>query len=278
VEVREEDADEACVRLFELGACGVERRDATTLLRASPGRAMLVASFEEELAAREAIVRLPPDWSACFEEVVGDSWRDEWKKHFEPFRISRSIVVRPPWRDYRMVGDERVVVLEPGRAFGTGLHETTMLVAEVLEEHASDFRGLTVLDVGTGSGILALIALAHGASYARAVDTDAEAIAVASENAERNGLADRLVADTANVAAIGERYPVVMANIDATTLVNLAPALTDRVAPGGRLILSGILDAGIAGSRLGEVRSAYDRLVEEGFRRKGEWVALVMRR
>jgi len=278
VEVHEEDADAACVRLFELGACGVEQRDATTLLHALPGRAMLVASFEEEPAAREAMAGLPPDWSPRFEEVIGDSWRDEWKKHFEPFRISRSVVVRPPWRDYGAAGDERVVVLEPGRAFGTGLHETTMLVAEVLEEHASDFRGSPVLDVGTGSGILALVALSHGASRARAIDTDTEALCVARENAERNGFADRLLADDTGVAEIRDRYRVVMANIDASTLVDLAPALTDRVAPGGRLVLSGILDACIAGSRLGEVRRAYESLVEEGIRCKGEWIALVMRR
>jgi ribosomal protein L11 methyltransferase len=278
VEVRDDEAEAAGDRLFELGARGVEQRDATTLLRGAPDAVTLVASFDDDETAREAIACLPVGWAPHFEEVVGDAWRDEWRKYFEPFAISKSVIVRPPWRPYAPQAHERVVVLEPGRAFGTGLHETTMLIAEILEELSPFFQGKPVLDVGTGSGVVALVALALGASAARAVDIDPDAVGAARENADRNGLGTRVDVDGADVAAICDRYPMVLANIDAPTLVGLAPALVARISDGGRLVLSGLLDAGVTGSMLEEVRRAYGTLVEEKVRRKGEWVALVMRR
>src|SRR5580704_313730 len=111
------EAERAADRLFELGAQGLEERDATTLVRAATDRITLVASFETDEQARAAVAELSPDWSARLEEVVGDAWRDEWKKHFDPFRVCEGVVVRPPWREYAARGAERVIELEPGRAF-----------------------------------------------------------------------------------------------------------------------------------------------------------------
>lgn len=275
VDVPEADADEAGALLFEVGAAGVEQRDATTLARGAAGKVTLVASFEREEDARAAVAELPAEWGARVEEVVGDAWHDEWKKYFEPFRVCEGVVVRPPWREHAAAPGERVVVLEPGRAFGTGLHETTSLVAEVLAGEA--LAGATVLDVGCGSGILALVAIALGAARARALDVDPDAVAVTRENAERNGVADRVAADETPVGAIAERYPVVLANIEAKTLVELAPALAARVAPGGLLVLSGILAPDVAPAQLPDVRRAFASLKEQAVRRKGEWIAVVMR-
>jgi ribosomal protein L11 methyltransferase len=275
IDVPEADADEAGALLFELGAGGVEQRDATTLARGAAGKVTLVASFERDEDARAACAELPAEWAPRVEEVVGDAWRDEWKKYFEPFRVCEGVVVRPPWREHAAAPGERVVVLEPGRAFGTGLHETTSLVAEVLAGEA--LAGATVLDVGCGSGILALVALALGAAKARAVDVDPDAVAVTRENAERNGVADRVATDETPVGELTERYPVVVANIEAKTLVELAPALLARVAPGGLLVLSGILAPDVAPAQLDDVRRAFASLKEEAVHRKGEWIAVVMR-
>ena len=140
VDVAPDEADEAGALLFELGAQGVEERDATTLVRGAAGKVTLVGSFEDETTARSAIAELPSAWSARLEQVVGDAWRDEWKKHFEPFRICDGIVVRPPWRAYAPAPGEQVIELEPGRAFGTGLHETTRLVAEILAGRGASLR------------------------------------------------------------------------------------------------------------------------------------------
>jgi ribosomal protein L11 methyltransferase len=276
IDVAEAEAEEAGALLFELGAAGVEERDATTLARGAQGAVTLVASFEREQDAQAACAELPPGWKPRVEEVVGDAWRDEWKKHFEPFRVCPGVVVRPPWREHSPARGERVVVLEPGRAFGTGLHETTSLVAEVLAR--TPLAGAAVLDVGCGSGILALVALTLGAARARAIDVDPDAIAVARENAARNGISDRLQADETPVDRIAEEFPVVLANIEAKTLVELAPALLPRVAPGGLLVLSGILAPDVAPSQLEDVRRAYAALGELEVARKGEWIAVVARR
>jgi len=276
VDVPESEAEEAGALLFELGAGGVEQRDATTLARGTSGLVTLVASFETHDDARAAVDELPPAWSPRVEEVVGDAWRDAWKQHFEPFRICAGVVVCPPWREVAAAPGEHVVILEPGRAFGTGLHETTSLVAEVLRD--SPLAGARVLDVGCGSGVLALVALSLGASGARAIDVDPDAVAVTRENAARNAMGDRVVTDDTPVERLAETYPVVLANIEARTLSQLAPAILARVAPGGRLVLSGILAEDVAPDQLAQVRQAYASLHEREVRRKGEWVAVVYER
>ncbi len=281
VRVAEGDAEEASVTLFDLGALGVEQRDrATHGAAVAEGEALLVGSFADHEAARAAVAELPGDWSARVEEVVGDAWRDEWKKHFEPFVLCRragtSIVVRPPWRSYDAGPEDRVIVLEPGRAFGTGLHETTRLVSDVLAE-APSLAGALVLDVGCGSGVLSLAALALGAAGARAVDVDPDAVAVTRENAERNGWADRVEVDAASLDALTARYPVVVANIEARPLVELAPRIVPRVAPGGLLVLSGIVAPEVAPAQWPEVRAAYAALRLEATPRRGEWMAAVLR-
>ncbi len=278
IDVDADDADDAASHLFELGAGGVETRDETTLARGAAGKVTLIGSFEREEDARSAMRELPPRWSPRVEVVVGDAWRDEWKKHFEPFPIATGVVVCPPWKDYAATAGERVVVLEPGRAFGTGLHETTSLVAQVLGDQAERFRARAVLDVGCGSGVLSLVSLALGASTARAIDVDPDAVLVTRENALRNGLAERVHADRSPVETLAGQYAAVVANIEATTLVELAPALMARMAPGGLLVLSGILAPDVAPTQLTSVRSAYSALVVESVPRKGEWIAVVMSR
>jgi ribosomal protein L11 methyltransferase len=283
VDVSRDDADEAGALLFEIGAQGIEERDATTLVRAvraapANGGVTLVASFADEAAARAAIAELPAAWSPRLEEVVGDAWRDEWKKHFEPFRICDAIVIRPPWRDHIPEAGDRVIELEPGRAFGTGLHETTRLVAEALAATAGTLAGSRVLDVGCGSGVLGLVALTLGAARVRAVDVDPDAVAVTRENAARNGLASRLDADETAVGAIVERYPTVLANIESTTLVDLAPDLMARLEPGALLVLSGILAPGVAPAQLEDVRRAFGALEPGDVRTMGEWIAVSFRK
>ena len=272
VDVAPEDADVLSGELFDLGAQGVEERDATTLVKGAPGKVTLVASFASHEEANAAIAELDPALHPRLEEIVGDAWRDAWKEHFRPFAITSSIVVRPPWEAYAEKAGEQVLVLEPGRAFGTGLHETTSLVAAALQSHAGEVAGKTVLDVGCGSGILALVAITLGAAHARAIDNDPDAVEVTRENATRNGLDERVTGDTAPVESIAERFPVVVANIEARVLIPMAPALGGRVLPGGLLVLSGIL-----APQKDDVRAAYASFALEDAPGKGEWVALVLR-
>ncbi|WP_437525496.1 50S ribosomal protein L11 methyltransferase [Sorangium sp. So ce726] len=248
VDVPEPEADEIGALLFELGASGVEQRDEQTLVRgARSGQVTLVASFEEHGEAMEAIAalgELSPPLAARLEEVVGDAWRDAWKEHFAPFALTPTITVVPPWAERGPQREgERVLLLEPGRAFGTGLHATTALVAELLDEHAAELRGREILDVGTGSGILALVALLLGAERAVAIDNDEDVIEVVLENAARNGLEGRIEASAGVVEGVTRRFPWVVANIEARVLRPLAPELARVLDPGGWLILSGILES-----------------------------------
>lgn len=267
-------SDEVSALLFELGATGVEERDATTLAKnVSPDAVTLVASFDTREEAEEACAALDPSLSPRIEEVVGDAWRDAWKEHFHPFALTERVTVRPPWEAYAPTKEgETVLELEPGRAFGTGLHATTSLVSKALDARAAELSSREVLDVGTGSGILALVALVLGAARARGIDTDADAIDVAKENAVRNGLESRFFADTTPVEQIDARYPVVLANIEARVLIPLAEAIRKTVAPGGLLVLSGILVG-----QEEDVAKAYAPFVLEEAPTEGEWVALVLR-
>ncbi len=302
-------AEVAAEQLFALGAEGVERRDATTLARGAgatgapidPGADIvesqavwdappaaiaddelvtLVAAFSSREAAEEAMAEFGDDLNPRIEEVVGDGWRDAWKEHFAPFRISPRVVIEPPWRkaDAALVDEvagTQVLTLEPGRAFGTGLHPTTALLARWLDDHADAFAGRPLLDLGCGSGILSLVALLLGAGDARATDLDRDAVRITLENAAAAGLAERVQADDASFAALreaGRRWPLVLANIQAEVLVPFAEDIAALVEPGGLLALSGILV-----TQRDRVRAAYPSLALVEAPESGEWVALILR-
>jgi ribosomal protein L11 methyltransferase len=248
VDVPAAEAEELGATLFELGASGVEERDDLTLIKgSSAGVVTLVASFESHDAANEAIADLVaafPALSPRLEEVVGDAWRDAWKEHFAPFLLTPRIRLVPPWVERpAKEGDEIILELEPGRAFGTGLHASTSLISEILDESAPALKDRELLDVGTGSGILALVALLYGAARAVAIDIDADVVEVVQENAARNGLGDRIEAREGTVESITRTFPWVLANIEARVLRPLAGELDRVLAPGGTLVLSGILES-----------------------------------
>lgn len=273
VDVASAEVDEVSALLFELGAQGVEERDETTLAKnASAGRVTLVAAFATPVEAEEAIGQIPAELFPRYEEVVGDAWRDAWKEHYKPYILAEGIVVRPPWEPYDANPGEVVLELEPGRAFGTGLHETTRLVARALKAHANELAGEPVLDVGCGSGILALVALLCGASNAVATDIDPDAVAVTAENAARNGLTDRVEATTQDLSEIDLVAPVVVANIEARVLIPMAQELARHVAPGGLLLLSGILVP-----QKDDVRAAYPAMTLIEAPDLGEWTLLALR-
>jgi len=205
-----------------------------------------------------------------------EDWANAWKAHYHVHRIGRRVVVRPPWHDHAPQRDEVVVELDPGMAFGTGLHPSTKLCVLALEDEIQpDIR---VLDVGTGSGILAIAAVLLGAAHVDAVDIEPVAVRSARENAARNGVADRIMTREGSVGPgepCGDAYDLVLANIIARILNDLATGIAAAVAPGGALVLSGIIE-----SREPAVRRAFDA---EGlaFDRRAQiedWVALVYRR
>jgi len=200
-------------------------------------------------------------------------WADAWKAHFPVMRIGRRLVIRPTWRRHRAAPDDVVLTLDPGMAFGTGLHPTTRLCLAAIEMLADDGRldGARVLDVGCGSGILAIAALKLGAASALGVDTDPIASEATLANARRNRLGRRLRAREGSLPSGRQPVDVVLANLIAGVLVPLAPALCAELRPGGTLLASGIFI-----DRETDVAAAFEAagLAVAGRSTEGDWVAL----
>jgi ribosomal protein L11 methyltransferase len=210
--------------------------------------------------------------------VVHDAdWADAWKAYFPVLRVGRRLVIRPTWRRHRAAPDDVVIALDPGMAFGTGLHPTTRLCLAALEPMAADGRvtGSRVLDVGCGSGILAIAALKLGAASSLGVDTDPIAVESTAANARRNRVARRLRVRIGSLPSGDAPFDVVLANLVAGILVQLAAPLCDELRPGGTLLASGIFH-----DREGEVRASFEAagLVVAGRSADGDWVALEARR
>jgi ribosomal protein L11 methyltransferase len=204
-------------------------------------------------------------------------WAEAWKAYFPVHRVGRRLVIRPTWRRHRAAQGDAVISLDPGMAFGTGLHPTTRLCLEGLERLADDGRlaQARVLDVGCGSGILAIAALKLGAVSALGVDTDPIAVVSTLANARRNGLGRRLRASEGSVPTGEPEVDVVLANLIAGVLVQLAASLREALRPGGMLLASGIFV-----DREDEVRRAFEGAGLEILTRaaEGDWVVLEARR
>ena len=171
--------------------------------------------------------------------VEQEDWQNAWKKYYHAMDIGSRLAIVPGWEQYKT--DRTVITMDPGMAFGTGTHETTSLCLETLDSLVKG--GERVLDIGTGSGILAIAALKLGAAVAEGVDIDPMCVRTAGENARRNGVQDRftvLVGDLSDKAS--GQYNIITANIVAAAILSLAPHVPALMAPGARFIASGIID------------------------------------
>lgn len=207
--------------------------------------------------------------------VRSEDWSTSWKVHFKPLRVGTRLLIVPTWEDAASQPGDLVMRIDPGMAFGTGGHETTQLCLELLEKiMLADDQAVapSLLDLGTGSGILAMAASLLGAGRILALDIDLEAVIVARENLTLNGLANKVECGTAPLESLEERFDIILANILAEELVRLAPYLAARLNPGGSLILSGIL-----AEKEEFVRRDFSgqplRYVET--KKAGEWVAML---
>jgi len=196
------------------------------------------------LAMRAAPLDRPPRWRRV-RRLREESWRDSWKKHFGIQRHGRALVVKPSWTRYRLRGGDIVIEIDPGMAFGTGQHPTTAMCLRALEDCVRP--GADVLDLGCGSGILAIAAAKIGATKVRALDLDPNAVRAARENAVANGVANVVGVREGTLDVAGGPFDVIVANISGLTLERLAADLARSLGPGGSLITSGFLDDAVAG-------------------------------
>lgn len=255
-------AETAGFVLAELGSEGVtlENRELDTFVAPDPEEVVsdileLRAYFPQPedsaallTAIHERMCELAPafpGWepqAPTFTVVRNEDWAEGWKQHFPTTRISQRLVVRPSWEEFTAQPDDVVIEIDPGMAFGTGTHGTTRLCLEALAAaFESEEPPRSVLDVGTGSGILAIAAAAYRAEKILACDIDPEACAIAFENAVLNQVDEQISFSIAPLEELEGSFDLVMANILAEENIRLADALVARLAPGGRLVLSGIL-------------------------------------
>lgn len=243
--------------LLEQGALGIEVVDDTT--RAMPGRATvvtrratLVAPFSPEPGLESRVVAALGSVAQHFDEardievtwtnLEAEDWNAAFKAEWKPLPITEKVWVVPSWiEDFVPPAGAVVLRLDPGLAFGTGTHETTRLCARALEAACEISPPEQLLDVGTGSGILSILALKLGAGRAVGTEIDAVALSAAVQNAQENDVGDRFVGRLGDPDADGRTYAAVVANILAEPLMHLAANITRCVAPGGRLWLSGVL-------------------------------------
>jgi ribosomal protein L11 methyltransferase len=223
-----------------------------------------------------AQVDFPPP---TFHKLEETDWANAWKEHYQPFRVGKRLWIQPGWLEATENRPEDVVLtLDPGMAFGTGTHQTTQLCLEALEEFISG--GDKVLDVGTGSGILAIAAVKLGAGEVMALDTDRQAVKAVIENAELNQTASKITTRQGTLASLSPKkkyWDLVLVNIQAPVIIDLFndDDLLGYLSDNGRLILSGIVDIQ-AGEVEAAVVSAGGQLLER--RAKGEWIGLVVGR
>ncbi len=204
--------------------------------------------------------------------VAEEDWATAWKQYFKPQQIGERIVVKPTWEEYAPRPRDIIIHIDPGMAFGTGLHATTRLCLRALEDSVTS--GMTVADVGTGSGILAIGAILLGATSAIATDNDPVAVRIATENVQLNEVDDHIDVRESSFPPAGT-FDIVVANILADVILNLKEELVNAIKPGGLLIASGIIE-----NRAGNVR---DGLKSVGLsivetREEGEWVAILARK
>jgi ribosomal protein L11 methyltransferase len=276
IECGENTADILAVELAELFGVSSEYipwgiriyLDSTRFAKESERLRKTVESFEP--LAGEAKIGM------SLSEIADEDWSQTWKAHFKPLRVGRRFIVSPSWELPPRDPMRLVIRMDPGRAFGTGHHETTRLCLQWLENCLQeDTAQLSMLDVGTGSGILAIGAALLGCGKVVGIDNDPEAIEVALENVVANGLSGRIRLLRATPEEVSGCFDLVVANIHSEPLIGMAETMASKVSEGGRLGLGGILSEQTEG-----VCAAYERrdLRLTGVRSEGEWVMLIFER
>ncbi|MEA3363520.1 MAG: 50S ribosomal protein L11 methyltransferase [Thermodesulfobacteriota bacterium] len=236
---------------------------------------LLIAKLQSAL--QEIPVLNDQDISITLGDAVRiEDWAEDWKQNFSAFHVGKKLVIRPSWEEYLPQEGEVVIEIDPGMAFGTGTHGTTQLCLEVIAERLNQpDPPVNMLDVGTGSGILALGAAALGCRDVVATDIDSAACAIARENVHKNSRGDQIDITEQSLEELPGQFDLIVANILAEENIRLKDAFMDHLCPGGWLILSGIL-------------KEKESLVCRGFadlplkffpsRYQDEWVCLILQR
>lgn len=207
-------------------------------------------------------------------QVADSDWAEIWKKYYKPFYTGKHLVIKPTWEPFDPQPGDRIIEIDPGMAFGSGTHETTGMCLSLLEEYLQG--GETVIDVGTGSGILAIGAALFGASRVLAIDIDPDAVRVAKENVAHNQVDQVVSVQEGNLLdRVDEICDLCVANIISDVIISFAAPLCAHIRPGGLFLCSGIVSVRREEVKEALLAAGYEILKEET---RGEWVAFVSRR
>jgi len=207
--------------------------------------------------------------------IPEQDWGENWKRFFKPVQVTSKFVVKPPWSKIRLKRNQIPIEVNPGMAFGTGTHATTILSIRALEEGIKK-RDLSILDVGTGSGILSIIAAKLGAKEVWGIDIDRVAVENARENVEKNRVSDVVKIRKGSIGSLHEKFDLIVANIDLKRLRRMRRPLLSHLKNKGFLILSGILEKEKERIRLHYLETGLLRWIKAT--KEGEWACLIFKK
>ncbi len=233
--------------LTEHGATGIEELEGDqqrvklkTYFQQDGRERRILQTLRRYLRSLEKIAPESPPARIKTASIPEENWGENWKRYFKPVQVTRKFVVKPPWSKIRLKRGQIPIEINPGMAFGTGTHATTILCIRALEVRIKK-KGLSVLDVGTGSGILSIAAARLGAKEVWGIDTDRVAVENAKENVEKNHVSDIVNLREGNIGRLQKKFDIVVANIDLKHLRRMRRPLLTHLKNQGFLILSGIL-------------------------------------
>jgi ribosomal protein L11 methyltransferase len=268
--------------LIEQGAAGIEELEGDpkwkrlrTYFPQDRKETRVLYALRRYLKSLEKIIPESPRARIKTASLPEQDWGENWKRFFKPVQVTPRLVIKPPWSKVRLKKGQSAIDIIPGMAFGTGTHATTLLSIQALEETISK-KGLCVLDVGTGSGILSIVAAKLGAKEVWGIDIDGVAVENARENVEKNRVSDVVRTRKGSIGDLRRKFDVIVANIDLKSLRRMRKPLLSHLKKGGDLILSGILEQDKE-----KIRRHYS---ETGFLRpikitqQGEWVCMTFRK
>ncbi|MBU1137829.1 MAG: 50S ribosomal protein L11 methyltransferase [Proteobacteria bacterium] len=234
-------------------------------------RQELQDNVKRQLDELAAIFEVSPP-HISWEQIEDQDWSSNWKVHFKPFAIVPGLVIAPTWEEYQAKEGEKVIVMDPGMAFGTGHHGTTALSLAFVQEIVSQGKGDRVLDVGTGTGILGMGAALFGASRVLAIDNDPEAVRAASENVVLNKLESVMEVTLTPLDQVKTGYDLIIANIIHDVLLTMSDDFSRLLTSGGNLVLSGLLH----GEQEENIIRVFEGIgfVLQGREQQDEWAAL----
>lgn len=257
------------------------RRPAITLYFEDDDKGLLEMKRAADMVSSLEFPQMEGEQGPAFEIIGSDAgddseWLYKWQEFFKPTKVGSRIVVKPTWEEYAPGEGDLVIEMDPGMAFGSGLHGTTSMCIKALERLLAEEHAAKVLDVGCGTGILAIAAALLGADECLGIDIDPDAVRVANENIAKNGLEGRITAQLGDLTeGVDYKADIVVANLMADLVIKLAPAAFDHVNSKGWFVTSGILDI--------KEEIVCDEIVAAGFDivdilHDGEWRAVIARR